>query len=78
MVDEWTDRSRGAIDNVIGTDVRRQGEKIMRIVTVYDQRDAQLGEQPAQKLNWQRVIWQGGTVLAGDFCAHSRRWDPRW
>jgi hypothetical protein len=28
-------------------------------------------------LNWQRVIRQGGTVLAGDFNGHSRRWDPR-
>jgi len=34
-------------------------------------------ERPARKLNWQRVILQGGTVLAGDFNAHSKRWDLR-
>jgi len=37
----------------------------------------QSGERPAQKLNWQRLIRQGGTVLAGDFTAHSTQWDPR-
>ena len=77
MVDERTDLSRGANDDVIATDVRRRGEIITRIVNVYDQRDGQSGERPAQQLNWQRVIRQGGTVLAGDFNAHSRRWDPR-
>jgi hypothetical protein len=64
VVDERTDLSRGANDDVIATDVRRRGEKITRIVNVYDQRDGQSGERPAQKLNWQRVIRQGGTVLA--------------
>jgi len=28
-------------------------------------------------LNWQRVIRLGGNVRAGDFNAHSKRWDPR-
>jgi hypothetical protein len=64
VVDERTDLSRGANDDVIATDVRRRGEKITRIVNVYDQRDGQSGERPAQKLTWQRVIRQGGTVLA--------------
>ena len=36
----------------------------------------QSGERLARKLSWQRVIRRGGTVLAGDFNAHSRRWDP--
>jgi hypothetical protein len=41
VVDEQTDLSRGANDDVIVTDVRRRGEKISRIVNIYDQRDAQ-------------------------------------
>jgi len=77
VVDERTDLSRGAHDDVIVTDVRRRGEKITRIVNVYDQRDTQSGERQAQKVNWQSVVRQGGTVLAGNFNAHSSRWDPR-
>jgi len=77
VVDVQTDLNSGANNDVIATDVRRTGEKIPRIVNVYDQRDGQSGERPAPKLNWQRVIRQRSTVLAGDFNAHSRRWDPR-
>jgi endonuclease/exonuclease/phosphatase family metal-dependent hydrolase len=77
VVDDRTDLSRGANNDVIVTDVRRRAEKITRIVNVYDQKDTQSGERPARKLNWQSVIRQGGTVLAGDFNAHSSRWDPR-
>jgi len=77
VVDERTDLRRGAHDDVIVTDVRRRGEKITRIVNVYKQRDTQSGERQAQKVNWQSVIRQGGNVLAGDFNAHSSRWDPR-
>jgi len=77
VVDERTDLSRGANEDVIATDVRRRGERITRIVNVYDQKNTHSGERPAQKLNWQRVIRQGSTVLAGDFNAHSIRWDPR-
>jgi len=77
VVDERTDLNRGANDDVIATDVRRRGEKIRRIVNIYDQKDARSGETPGRKLDWQRVIRQGGTVLAGDFNAHSKRWEPR-
>lgn len=42
--DEQTDLSRGANDDVIVTDVNRRGEKMMRIINIYDQRDAQTGE----------------------------------
>ena len=34
VVDEWTDLSRGANNDVIVTDVRRRGEKITRIVSI--------------------------------------------
>jgi len=44
VVDEWTDLSRGANDVVIATDVRRRGQKITRIVNIYDQKEARLGE----------------------------------
>jgi len=71
VVDERTDLSRGANDNVIVTDVTRRGEKIPRIVNVYDQRDTLSGQRQAQKVNWQSVIGQGGTVLLGDSNAHS-------
>ena len=77
VVDELTDPSRGDNDDVIATDVRRRGEKITRIVNIYDQTHARSGERSARKLDRQRVIPQGGTVLAGDFNAHSKRWDPR-
>jgi len=78
VVDDRTDLSGGANDDVIATDVRRRGEKIPRIVNIYHQKDARSGERPAQKLDWQNVIRQCGTVLAGDLTAHSERWDPRW
>lgn len=45
VVDDRTYLSRGANDNVSVTDVRRTGEKIMRIVNIYDQGDTQLGEK---------------------------------
>jgi hypothetical protein len=79
VVEERTDLSRGANNDVIATDIRRRGEKVTRIVNIYDQKDSQSGERErlARKRNWQRVIWQGGTVVAGDFNAHSKRWDPR-
>jgi len=44
VVDERKDSSRGANDDVIVTDVRRSGEKITRIVNIYDQRDTPSGE----------------------------------
>jgi len=78
VVDEKTDLSRGANNNVIVTNVRRRGEKIMRIVNIYDQRDSQSGERLARKMNWQSLIRQGRTVLAGDFNGQSSRWDPRF
>ena len=77
VVDDRADLSRGANDAVIATDVRRGGETITRIVNIYDQEDMRSEERPVWKLNWQRVIRQGGTVLAGDFNAHSTGWDPR-
>jgi hypothetical protein len=78
VVDERTDSSRGANDDVIVTDIRRGREKITRINNIYDQRVAQSGERLARKLYWQRVIRQGRTVLMEDLNAHSSWWDLRW
>jgi len=77
VVDKRTDLSRGGNEDVIATEVRRRGERITRIVNVYDQKNTHSGERLARKWHWQRVIWQDGTVLAGDFNTHSKRWDPR-
>ena len=79
MVDERTDCSRGANDDDITTDVRRRGEKILRMVNVYDQPCGQSGERerPGRKLNWQIVITPTGTILTGEFNTHCTQWDPR-
>jgi hypothetical protein len=61
------------------TDVKRRGEKMMRSINVYNQRDVQTGARRARKLSWHRAIQQGGgTIIAGDMNAQSRWWDPRW
>jgi len=48
VVDEQKDLSRRANDHVIATDFRRRGEKIIRIVNIYDQKEAQSGERERQ------------------------------
>jgi len=73
VVDERTDLSRGANEDGIANDVRRRGERVTRIVNVYDQKNTHSGERPARKLDWRRIIRQESTVLAGDFNAHSIR-----
>jgi endonuclease/exonuclease/phosphatase (EEP) superfamily protein YafD len=76
--DERTDLSRGANDVVMVTDVKRTGEKLTRIINVYNQRDVQTGERRARKIKWHRAIRQGGgTIIAGDINAHSPRRVPR-
>jgi hypothetical protein len=77
VVDEQTDLSRGANNQVIATDVRRRAEKMTRIVTMNYQKDARSRERPARKLDWLRVILQAGTVLTGYFNAHRKGWAPR-
>jgi len=64
VVDEPTDISRGANDDVFVTAVRNRGETITRIVNIYDEKDTHSGERLAWKLIWQKVIQQGGTALA--------------
>jgi hypothetical protein len=45
------DSSPGAKDDVIVTDMKITGEKIMRVVNICDQRDTQSGERQEQKWN---------------------------
>jgi hypothetical protein len=66
-------------DDVILTDVQTRGEKMTRVINICDQRDLQTRERQARNINWSSIIQEGGggTILAGDFNAHSRRLDPR-
>ena len=77
--DERTDLSRGANDDVIVTDFMRRGEKVSRVINMYDQRVVRTRERHTRKINWSRIIRQTGgcTILVGDFNPLSRRWDPR-
>jgi hypothetical protein len=45
VVDERTDLGRGANEDVIATNDRRRGERITRIVHVYDQKNTHSGER---------------------------------
>jgi len=56
VVDERTDSSRGANNDVIVTNGRKREEKIKIIVNVFDQKDTQSEERPARELNWLSVI----------------------
>jgi hypothetical protein len=78
--DERTYLSRGANNDVIATDVKRRGGKMTRAINIDNQRDMETSERQARKIKWSRMFRQrgGGTILVGDFNAHSRRWDPRW
>jgi len=71
------DSNRAANNDVIVTDVRRTGEKITTIDSVYNQRGTQSGERPPQHASWHTVIRQCGTVLAGHIDAQSRARDGR-
>jgi len=63
----------------MATDVRRSGQRNLRIVNVYDLIDAQSGvsDRLAQPLNLGRVIRHGGTLLGGDINTPRIRCDPR-
>jgi len=49
VVDERTNLSSGANEDVFATDVRRIGERITTIVNVYEQKDTHSGERLARK-----------------------------
>jgi len=79
ITNQQTGLSRNTGDDVIVVDIVGWGEKMLRIANIHDQRTREPGERPVRRLSWQKIISQGGggTVLAGDFNAHSQRWCPR-
>jgi hypothetical protein len=73
VVGQRMDLTIGRNEDFIASDVRRKGGNITRIVNIYNQKHTLSGERErlAQKLNWQKVIRQGCTVLTEDFNAQS-------
>jgi endonuclease/exonuclease/phosphatase family metal-dependent hydrolase len=53
----------------------QRGTTRIRIANVYDQIRRSDGSRPSRFINWTEVI-NSRTVVAGDFNAHSRRWNP--
>jgi len=74
-----TDLNKNRLGDLIVVDIKTRGEKMAMTLNIYDLGEGETGEIPLRRLNWQRIIRQGGcsTVLAGDFNDHSQRWDPR-
>ena len=79
VVNERTDLSWVANEDVFATAIRRRGANIMRIVNVYNQNDVDWQERviPLRMLICQTVIRLSGNVLAGDINAHRKGLDPR-
>jgi hypothetical protein len=50
-IHERTDQSSSANDDVMVTDVKSWGQKMTRIINVYDQRDVQTGVRRGRKLS---------------------------
>lgn len=61
--------SRNAAHDVLFVNIKSRGEKLIRIINIYDQEARETGERTSRTLDWQKVITQGGggTMLAGDF-----------
>jgi len=56
---ERTDLSKNPLSDVIVVDIECRGDKMTRIVNIYDQREGETGERPSKRLNWQRIIRDG-------------------
>jgi hypothetical protein len=54
--DSWTDPSRGTNNDVIVTYIRRRVEKMIRVITIYDERDVRTRERQVRKTSWSRII----------------------
>jgi endonuclease/exonuclease/phosphatase family metal-dependent hydrolase len=52
----------------------RKNQPDLRIVNIYDQVQQTTRRRPAREEDWGRILTDG-TVLAGDFNAHSARWN---
>lgn len=78
ITNEPTDLRKNAGDDIIVVDTKRRGDMMIQIVNSHDQSSMVPGDRPARTLSWQNIMQQGGggTGLAGDFDAHSKRCDP--
>jgi hypothetical protein len=56
-------------------DMYRRGQRPVRIANIYDFPRQSDGIRPAHNANWKRII-NPNTIIAGDFNAHSPRWNP--
>jgi hypothetical protein len=50
-----TNLSKNAGDDLIVVNIKRKGEKMIRIVNVYDQRARETCERPGRRLDWQKI-----------------------
>jgi len=66
VVEEGSDTSSRANEDVIVTDVRRRGEYKTRIINIHDQMVMHSGERLTLELSRSRVSRHGGTVLGED------------
>jgi hypothetical protein len=81
---EWTcsteDRlAEGMEGNVQVLSIGKRGYvgREVRIVNVYDQnRTPDDHERPARHADWDAILADAEVILAGDFNAHSPRWNP--
>lgn len=57
-----TDLSKNAGDNVIDVDINMMGEKMIRIINIYDLRVREPGERSPRRQNWLNISRWGGAV----------------
>lgn len=55
-----TELSEIAGDDIIVVDIKMRGEKMIRIINIYDHRARETGERPARELIWQKMIRKWG------------------
>jgi endonuclease/exonuclease/phosphatase family metal-dependent hydrolase len=77
-VERRTDLEEGGESDVVILDITPPGCERLRIINVYDQvpRGRSTYRRPARQLDWDQLI-APGTILVGDFNAHSPVWNAR-
>lgn len=51
--------------------------RVLRVVNTYSQRRSREGDyRPAERAEWDDILAEETTIVAGDFNAHSRMWNP--
>lgn len=76
---EGLDLNANAGNTVIDVEINRSSKRLIRIVNIYNQRGWETGERPAEKLYWQKMIWQegGSMVPTAEINVRSKCWYPR-